>query len=656
MSLKTSFFNKSLFKSDLKRFWWIGAIYFGLILISYNFPLITGYYRVGTADTNIMSATFLYFLALLMPVITGVMLFSYMQSGKAVSMLHSIPVSRLEHYVTHITSGLIISIVPILINWIILIAFGLDGGFAAVVSANDITSVMLISITYSLLTFTAACAVSMICGNTAASFIFTYVLGLLPAMIEGFLSFFMESCLYGYEYNNEYSVITFLYKDPYNLCNNYLNILFYFGIAVVFAICGYFVYKRRRLEKHSEVVAFSWLRPVFVFGSGAWLGAFGYIYVNGVWGFKNPLWLIPFGIIGIIASEMIVKKSFKVFGVYKKLIGYTAIILLLFVGFRFDITGYVRRVPEINDVKSVTFISNFHPAEDVAFDTKGNKIYPDKTFSPDFTEKKDIETLIKYHKAQIAKKDIDNDDSETTYITLIYNLKDGKTLKRTYLSDTKWYKSALKDIRESDIMRKYHLPILRDSGMKILSVNLENIWGSTSKTIDGDDAQRVVEALKADLREAQYDDYMNAGDTLCSVEIIYQIPSHYADSTPVPEDKNAILSSYYGVISSYKRTYALLQELGCFDSIPKPEEISAVGIDYFEGADTSATYSNVTYNKVIITPEEIKEVYDYIIGSPRDGKYYDSEYDAEITVYYKGTMFGTQINTKAPNVPKCLKK
>ena len=656
MNLKTSFFNKSLFKSDLKRFWWIGAVYFALILISYNFPLIKNYYENSTMQNFGMSSVWLYLYALLIPVITGVMLFSYMQSGKAVSMLHSIPVSRREHYITHLISGLIISLLPIILNWLILLILSIDGGFAAAIKANDLTSVMLISITYSLLTFTAACAVSMICGNTAASFIFTYVLGLLPAMIECFIGFFMNTCLYGYEYNNEYSVIMFFYKDPLSLSGNYWNMLFYLGISIIFALCGYFVYKRRKLEKYSEVVAFSWLRPVFVFGSGVVLGAFGYLYFNGIWGFKNPLWLIPFGIVGIIASEMIVKKSFKVFAVYKKLLIYSAVILLLFIGFKFDITGYERRVPKVEDVKSITFLSNYHPAETIEFDSSGKQIYPDKPFSPDFTEKADIETIIKYHKAQIAEKDIEKNESKSTYITLIYNLKDGKTLKRTYLSDTKWYQTALENIRESDVMKKYTLPILRDNNAEIISVRAENIWGLESKVIDGENAERIVKALKADLLDAKYDEYMNAGDSILSLNIIYKIPSHYADLTPVSEKKNAPRNSYYGVLSSYKRTYALLAELGCFDSMVKPEEINAIGIDYFEGADKSEEYNNIYFDKVIKNPEEIKQVYDYIVGGAKEGTYYDAEYDAIVTIFYKETSIDKEINSTDTFAPKCLKK
>ena len=40
MNLKTSFFNKSMYRSDMKRLWWISAIEAIFIFLSWSFPIM----------------------------------------------------------------------------------------------------------------------------------------------------------------------------------------------------------------------------------------------------------------------------------------------------------------------------------------------------------------------------------------------------------------------------------------------------------------------------------------------------------------------------------------------------------------------------------------------------------------------------------------
>ena len=47
MSSKTSFFSKSIIKSDLKRFWWVGLLEAIIIFLSNTLPL---WYRVSSME------------------------------------------------------------------------------------------------------------------------------------------------------------------------------------------------------------------------------------------------------------------------------------------------------------------------------------------------------------------------------------------------------------------------------------------------------------------------------------------------------------------------------------------------------------------------------------------------------------------------------
>ena len=56
----------------------------------------------------------------------------------------------------------------------------------------------------------------------------------------------------------------------------------------------------------------------------------------------------------VIIANMLSNKSFSLRGSKMAIIYNAIVVLLLFVIFRFDITGFETRVPDVDDVKSVT--------------------------------------------------------------------------------------------------------------------------------------------------------------------------------------------------------------------------------------------------------------------------------------------------------------
>ena len=128
MSLKQSCF-KSIVKSDLKRAWWISALAALFIFISHTSQL----FEYGTGGYNIFFgsarfddaldyanyATSNYFIGMFAAVFTVLFLFSYLNKVNSVSFFHSLPTTRTSLLFSHITSGVIIVIFPMLINTLI---------------------------------------------------------------------------------------------------------------------------------------------------------------------------------------------------------------------------------------------------------------------------------------------------------------------------------------------------------------------------------------------------------------------------------------------------------------------------------------------------------------------------------------------------------
>lgn len=127
------------------------------------------------------------------------------------------------------------------------------------------------------------------------------------------------------------------------------------------------LYKRRRLETAGDVVAIGILRPVFrycaatacalllavlladlLLPNAACMGVAGALIFAG--------FMLLGGLIGWLAAEMLVQKSFRVFRMGRKWLGFGALWLLLtalLMCGELDVTGYERRVPQADEVVRV---------------------------------------------------------------------------------------------------------------------------------------------------------------------------------------------------------------------------------------------------------------------------------------------------------------
>lgn len=141
MSLKTSFFNKTLVKSDFKRLWWIPAVHTISLFLMCVFTFMERYFNSPTTGAITMrferncelvySTLYRYMipsfvLSLIVPVVLAVFLFSYMQSGKSSTFAHSVPVSRGATFVSHTVSGILMFLIPLIVNGAILLVMRLD--------------------------------------------------------------------------------------------------------------------------------------------------------------------------------------------------------------------------------------------------------------------------------------------------------------------------------------------------------------------------------------------------------------------------------------------------------------------------------------------------------------------------------------------------
>ncbi len=659
MNSKISFYNKSIIKSDFKRLWWICALHTVAVFLTSTLLFINRHFDsevryIENSLTMVGSQLFqysfgFYFFSLIAPVVLGVMLFSYMQSGKASTFAHSLPVTRGCQYISHIISGLIMIVIPFVINAVILLLFGTSDDFSLAFKVSHLMSIIGESLLYSLVTFSAACAVSFISGNAVASFIFTYIFGLLPAMAEFFVNFFLETQLFGYMYNGNYSLTNLLYVQP-GCFASWKNILLYLVIAVVFFAAGYLLYRIRNIENHSEVVAFPKLRPFFVYGVGICCGCLGFAYFYEMFDVKNALLLIPLGILGIVIAQMIVKKSFKVPEVYKPILGYSAFVLVLFVIFSFDLTGYERRIPVADNVQYVTFRSDTAPYYQDEFDDNNGQEYSVKqTFSPDIKDKATIEKVTALHKYLVQNQNSVYENPVAIYLT--YHLDNGKTMNRWYYTDLTAQKNLLEDIIESDPVRQLYFEILRDCERNFESISIidDRIAYYDYETLYPSDEMfnRLLDAMVKDFSNADYDEFANWYDSFTMIRISYSYPGVYKDGTEVPKtDLSQQTDSYY-ILPSFVNTVEILKEMGLYDSLPTAENVSTMTIGHDD-----MTMSDVGNDIETITDkDQIAQLLNYMNDNPAQ-----INSNASVSVLLNDDyLYEWRFNTNDPDIPEFIK-
>lgn len=126
MQSRRSFFNKTIFKKNIIRFWPVWGIYTLILLYMLPLKLMLSTTAVNTVSSkakslvwdnqmqyvnrlnNAMNPFFIFIVA----VICAMTVFFYMYQTKSANMFHALPFSRTELYVTNAASGMLFLILP----------------------------------------------------------------------------------------------------------------------------------------------------------------------------------------------------------------------------------------------------------------------------------------------------------------------------------------------------------------------------------------------------------------------------------------------------------------------------------------------------------------------------------------------------------------
>lgn len=648
MNLRTSFFNKTLFKSDLKRFWWIGAIYF-VCLITFGFlPLVNHYETEGYAIMNVIS----FLIAAIMPTI----LFSYLDSPGPVTCLHAFPIKRSAHFITHIVTVFAMILIPAAI------AYSIGGIYMTtqniepmlVLRNNPELGEMFISLIILTIIFTSGGVLgNMVTGNPIAAIAFSALFIGFPYYAEGLFASFLQMNVHGIW---DYEYITFSNFHIFKV-NTYMVVSAIIWFLIFYI--SWLLYKNRKLETNGDIISFNFLKPVFVGCVSIFLGFLGYFYFAALFNYESIFWMLPFGLIGIIISNMLSKKAFTLKGAVKSGVIYIIGVCILYAAINYDLTGYERRIPDIGEIESVNIIYNGHnySEEEIAYIISREEYYysdPYKKSELEFTEKEDIENVRKLHAALINSKG--RLSLNNRRIPIVYTLSDGSTLKRIYEIDYWLDAEFLKPVYETKQMRLEKYFFFRDFEKTVKGITVTDNRIINNRTFlelsENDElTKRIIDALEKDIYNTTYNTIVTYNDVATKVRISYRRPVHTKEGKALDFDNYPHENSIsIGITKDFKNTLAILEEYGLNERIITPEKISS--------AIVSFNYESEKDGITITDKNQITELYDLCYNPVITQKTTRHENIHSISIYFYGNnnnlLFSEHIDTYNATLPEFL--
>ncbi len=471
MQSKTSFFNRTLFRKNLSRYWplWGFASFVGFLAPAALLVRVIQSGETSVAPLRVREIYY-YLLSDAVPIVSiayailcAMAVWSYLYNARSVGMMHSLPIRREGLFLTNLLSGLAMMAIPYLVaGGLGTLLFACCGGFDAWGTLATILAVIGQSVTF----FGLATFCAFLTGNIFALPVLYFLLNFLAPLGDWLCNLFARGFLFGF--TADYSgTVDFLCPMVYLTQRLYVNseyetvrdsaleyqnrltsvtlenawlIAAYAAAGLVFLALAYLLYRRRESERAGDVVAVRVFRPVFRFGVAALSALLGgrLLYALLWESFQAgdtftpvplAICLMVAGLIGYYAASMLLAKSLRVFrGSAVGALCLVAACVAFCAGMRYDLFGIERRIPDQNEITQLEIY------------LARNTYYLTPEDQPELLSgAQDLQRTL------IAQKDLIRSNYETyrhggsssdpdasTNIRYIYTLKNGATVERFY--------------------------------------------------------------------------------------------------------------------------------------------------------------------------------------------------------------------------------
>lgn len=549
MRCGTSFYNGTLGKQLTLRFWPLIALYSVIWAMVLPFVAITTPYPSPYGFTSLdvlYNAKHVFqwvplFLAVGFGVLVAMAVCSHLYSTRSANFTAALPPKRTAMFATHYLTGLLWLAVPFLVMAVL--AMGIYQ-----VKLQDFTAVfqvfgpgMALGMGMLLFFYSFAVLCGMLTGHLLALPVFYAIFNGLVGGIWLLLTAIFQEFYYGYP--GSVSVIPAWVEwltPAWNLLRQFLTpegispavVAVYAVVGALMALVAGLLYLKRPMERAGDVVIWAGLRPVFRYGvalcSGLALGSLTRIVLN-----LGPLGLavsaILWGVAGCFVAQMFLTKSVRVLRYWKGAIAVALSFVALFGAIQLDLTGYETRVPDPNDVASVTLSGLSSLPVDTASDF----------LNISTSDSEAISLLTQLHQQLVAQFDSDFFNwsaNSNTSLDLTYTLTNGTQISRSYTVPL-YAKDETQPgtitylvhqiVNNPDLMlQSYLFPQLEKEGYELSGADLYRDYDVAPSVVSSSDIRMVYEALLQDIQEGNLPrSLFEYDDTVVNLEVCWVGPT-----------------------------------------------------------------------------------------------------------------------------------
>ena len=682
--------NKTLIKENLRRFWWVSALYFVCLFFAVPFRLLvsapylkddlvyakTNAAALGIDITEYFQPDFFNFTGgaealafFILPVFIAGLLFSYMNKRKNIDTIHALPIKRSKLFSLNIISGALLYTIPLIVTSIITAAVITGMGFWPYITFAQMAVWLINSLLYLTIFFSIACFFSICSGNVLVMAVLTYVFSALPYIIYTAINGTLSMWFYGYAVPTDSSFWADISPAIYIVRNvgdgvlpsaSSLSGILYFIFSIIMIILAGFLYTMRRSENTSSTIAFKPAKPVIkyilTFLCAIFAGVMLYYVTNSSSIVILILGYLVGGAVAYMVLHAIIQKDVRAIKAGSRGLALSLVIIFaLSMALCFDIFGYQKRVPEASEVTTVYF-------DPVNYGNSAEK------YGTGYKTPENIERIIKLHEACIDAKfnenysyttyrtDYYNDSAQqfyyVTYSNIDYDL-NGRQLIRNYMLPLDAYNEIVPEILATEEGKRNTFAILNDELFVYPEkLTVVDIYRNEHVLNRPEQIKMLIDAMKKDIL---------ADET--PIEFGFSEPSYgylrfkaalsnsntelSADSIGFFERSSVIdeTNTEYYIKPYYTNTIAAAKECG-IDIVPLDvSNINTINISVsnfnrqlFESdEDYNAflekyrdNYSSVQFE--ISDPDQISEIYASLSETTPSGNYISYYFDAKLIV------------------------
>lgn len=527
MSVKQWSANRAMWGQNLRQIGWIAIIHWLLWLAAIVLPMALAYSQYDPKVGNIPQWYSVYDIAngmealcaWLVPILAAAGVVRYMHEKRSADFIHSLPIRRTELLAGQMLIGWLFLAVPLVLTALVAIGclYGLDLPWP--IGAGDVGRWLGETLVVETVIFALGVMVGVLVGQSIVHIVLTNIALFFPTGIMVLLFSNLPLWLYGFPdgYYLSGNLMDWALPIRYAMLTDQAMSAGEIGmlllLSLLFFSLSIWLYERRPTEAAGQALAFSVLRPLFVYGVAFCMcltGGFYFGQVQRQWG-----WIIfgyvAFSLIGYAVAQMVVMKTWRVFHKWKGYIAFAAVMSVLFLTVRLDPVGYVRHVPNLSDIEKVYF------GQSVMNWQNPNLMEREFEAFDQFLRTKDnIKAVRALHAQLVHDQPLPSRFGNVRPIVIGYVLKDGTRLLRRYEVPIEPYMLYFQRIMGSNEYKQQYYLLLRPSGYApIRQVTIRNVETGRAEVVlaEPKEIESFVQALKQDLWNEPVEDIIGGGST-----------------------------------------------------------------------------------------------------------------------------------------------